>query len=71
MVDKCGVKYRLSKLYEQFNDVQCVKCSCVNEVRLFRKTKWLMRAVKAVMASSCQGLAGAPFSDTSEEEMLV
>lgn len=58
MLDKCGVNYRLSKLYEQFNDIRWGKCSCVNEVRLFRKTKCLMRAVKAVMAPSCRASQG-------------
>lgn len=37
IVDKCGVKYSLSTLYEQLNDVQCVKCTCVNEIGCLEK----------------------------------
>ncbi len=58
MVDKCEVKYEPLKPYEQFIDIQCLKCSCVNEMRLFSKTKCLMPALKAAMALTCQSWQG-------------
>lgn len=59
MVDKCRVKYRLSKLYGQFNDIQSVKCSCVNEMRLFRKKQVFNVSSKSSNGSGLSGLAGS------------
>lgn len=39
MENRCGVKYSLSKLYDQFNDIQGVRYSCLNETGCLKQNK--------------------------------